>query len=657
MNKIYMLIVLSLCAAKLTAQDFASNAWTLEEVGKKKSTIDSNANAEVLREFGTGRIQIDDSNGEVYLDYIYHVRIKIFNKNGFDAANVVVPLYIYGSNQDVFEDLKATTMNFVNGVMVSTDLDKKQVFTENKTKYLQTTRFTLPALREGSILEYSYRIRKYSIFNFKTWEFQTDIPKVYSEFVAVIPAIYNFNVSLKGFQKLSSQHGDIERGCLRINGNAIDCSKLTYTMANIPAFTEEAYMTAATNFKSAINFELSDIQRTDGSKTSITKTWKDVDYELTSERTFGGQMKRKDLFTALLPEVLKNTTDDLSKAKAIYSYIKKTIKWNNYTGKYSENQIKHALDSHSGNIGDINLALISALTAANLDVEAVILSTRSNGMVNSLYPVISEFNYVVAKVNIGDRAYLLDASEPLLPFGLLPLRCINDKGRVINLKKPSYWYDLKASEKDVVNYSLIGKLNQDGTITGELTTYSTGYAAYEKRSRISEASSIDEYVQKLDEAMPTIKILKYEIQNIDSLDNMLLERYQVSMKAFDQVQDQKLFYNPFFIDRISKNPFNLNERTYPVDMGAATEKRISIYLTLPGEYSFDEQAKDVSIGLPANAGKYITVTTLQNNVLAFNLLFQLNKPTYSPDEYLYLKEFYSRIIQQQKIDLVLKHTK
>jgi hypothetical protein len=657
MNKIYMLIVLSLCACKLCAQDFASGTWTLEEVDKKKSTIDSNANAEVLREFGTGRIQIDDNTGEVYLNYAYHVRIKVFNKNGFDAANVVIPLYIYGSNQDVIQDLKATTMNFTNGNLVSTVLDSKQIFTENKTKYLKTTRFTMPALREGSILEYSYTIRKYSIFNFKTWEFQSDIPKVYSEFVAIIPAIYNFNVSLKGFQKLTAQKGEIEKECLRIRGSGVDCSKLTYTMANIPAFTEEAYMTAASNFKSAINFELSDIQRTDGSKTSITKTWRDVDYELTSERTFGGQMKRKDLFTALLPEVLKNTTDDLSKAKAIYSYIKKAIKWNNYTGKYSENQIKHALDSHSGNVGDINLALISALSAANLDVEAVILSTRANGLVNSLYPVITDFNYVIAKVNIGDRIYLLDASEPLLPFGLLPLRCINDKGRVINLKKPSYWYDLKASEKDAVNYSLIGKLNPDGNITAELVMYSTGYAAYEKRSRIAEASSIDEYVKKLDENMPSIKILKYQLDNVDSLDNTLTERYQVEMKAFDQIQDKKLFYNPFFIERISKNPFNLNERTYPVDMGAATEKRITIALTLPADYSFDEQVKDVAIALPANAAKYMTNTTLENNTLAFNLLFQLNKPSYSPDEYLYLKEFYSRIIQQQKIDLVLKHTK
>ena len=657
MNKIYVLLVLVLGAGKLHAQNFQSGTWTLEEVDKKRSTIDSTANAEVLREFGSGAIQIDDNTGRSYVDYIYHVRIKIFNKNGFDAGNVVIPLNVYTSEQDMISDVKGTTMNFVNGIMSNTELDRKQIFTENKTRYLQTVRFTMPNLREGSIIEYSYRIRKFSIFNFSNWAFQTDIPKLYSEFVAMIPAVYNFNVSLKGPQPLTSQNGEISRECMRLNGGTVDCSRLTYVMKNIPGFTEEAYMTAASNFKSAINFELSDVHYINGSKQNITKTWKDVDYELTSERSFGGQMKRKDLFGPLLPEILKNTTDELSKAKAIYSYIKKNIKWNHYTGKYSENQIKRALDAHTGNIGDINLALISALSAANLDAEAVILSTRSNGLVNSLYPVISEFDYVVAKVNIGEKSYLLDASDPLLPFGLLPLRCINDKGRVINLKKPSYWYDLQASEKDASTYTLTGKLTNDGNIIGELVTYSRGYAALDKRAQIKEAGSIDDYVRKLDEKMPATKILKHEILNVDSLDNMLIERYEIEMKAFDQVLDKRLFYNPYFIERVTKNPFNLNARSYPDDLGAATEKRVTIHLTLPGDYSLEEQVKDVAMALPAGSGKYLTSTVLENNTLSFNMLFQLNKPIYSPDDYLNLKEFYSRIIQNQKVDLVLKRSK
>lgn len=428
-------------------------------------------------------------------------------------------------------------------------------------------------------------------------------------------------------------------------------------MKDIPALVEEDYMTAPSNFRSAINFELSEYYLLSGGKKSVTKEWKDVDFELINDKSFGSQMKRKDLFKELLPEILKNKTAPLDKAKEIYDYIKRNIKRNGFIGIQSENTIKKALETHSGNTADINLALVAALSAANLDAEAVILSTRSNGTVNNLYPVITDFNYVIAKVNIEGKSYLLDATEPLMPFGLLPLHCINGQGRVINLKKPSYWYDLKASQKETLRYSLIAELGKDGKIRGNLTIHAIGYAAYNKRKKILAASSVDEYVEKLDESMPQIRILKHAIHNLDSLENLLTENYEVEMSAFSNLNSDPLFFNPFFIDRISKNPFNLNERTYPVDLGAEKEIRINMTIKLPDNYNLADKPKELNMVLADAGGRFICTTAVEDNILLFNQLMQLNKPIYSSAEYLSLKEFYSRIIQLQKTDIILKKSK
>jgi hypothetical protein len=654
MNKLYAIALLLITFSASKAQNFEYGKHNPADFLETKPTVDSTAEAEVIREFGIGRILLDDNTGRSYLDYTYHVKIKIFNKEGFQQGNIEIPLSIYNSLADEIRDVQATTYNYNNGTVTKSELDLKQLFTENRSKYQKVIRFTMPNLKQGSVIEYTYKIRRQNIFNFSNWEFQDDIPKVYSEFVAMIPATYNFNVSLKGPQGLTSQNGVIERECLRINGTPVDCSKMTYIMKSIPAFKEEAYMTAASNFKSAINFELSDVQYVGGGKSNITKTWRDVDYELTSEKSFGGQMKRKDLFLPKMPEILKNTSDSLSKAKAVFAYIKDQIKWNNYRGKYSENELKKALETHSGNIGDVNLALISALAAAGFNADAIILSTRQNGIVNSLYPVISDFDYVIAKVTIAGVDYLLDASEPLLPFGLLPMRCLNGKGRVINFKKASYWYDLKASQKESLKYNLIATLGDDGKIKGTLYTYSNGYSAYNKRQQIAEAGSVDTYVERLDERMPNLSIQKHGIENVELLDLALVEKYEVIMDYFDGTDFSKLFYNPNFLNQITKNPFNLNERSYPVDMGAASETRVSMVLTLPGKFAMKEAPKDMAIGLPENGGRYQTVTKLEDQVLSFSSLFQLNKPIYAPEEYLSLKAFYSKIIQQQKIDLVLQ---
>jgi len=657
MKLIYAFLILSLLCFKTTdAQDFEYGKVIQGDLNLKNTVLDSNANAMVIREFGTSTIQVDEDQGRLYVYYKYHVKLKIFNKNGFESGNVVIPRRIYSDNEDEVNELKATTSNFVNGKLAVYELDKKSIFNEKRNKYYMLTKFTMPNLAEGSIVEYSYSMKIYSIFNFKGWDFQSDIPKLYSEYVALIPALYTYNASIRGFLKLTANKAVINRECFRMHGRPYDCSELTYTMKNIPAFVEEEYMTAASNFKSAIYYELSEYYNDSGVKKAVTKTWKDVDAELMGDNSFGGQIKKKDIFKDLLPGILAQATDSLSKAEAVYNFIAKTIKHNRVGGMYSENTIKKALETHSGNIGDINLSLIACLNAAGLEADALILSTRENGTVNSLYPVISDFNYVVAKLNIGDRSYLLDASQPYLPFGLLPFNTMNGQGRVINFKKPSYWYNLKASQKDFTMYTLDAELTTDGKIKGTLTTATSGYAALYKRERIAAANSVDEFVEKLDESMPGIKILKHHISNVDSLTESLVEVYEIEMKVWDNTQFDKLFFNPFFIDRISKNPFNLNERTYPVDLGASKDIRISASIKLPANYTVTENPKNFSMALAENGGKYLFMTTTEDHVLTFSQLFQLSKPLYTSEEYLALKEFYSRIIQLQKTDVVFKKT-
>jgi Fe-S cluster assembly iron-binding protein IscA len=655
MSKSLLVLSLWLAFFGVKAQDFTFGQLTNEDRLFDRNKIDSNANAVYLDEYGTSRLIFDSETGNMRVEFYYHAKIKIFNKEGFKQANIVIPIYNGDSDsrKEMISELKASTFNFENGRYEESFMDKKAIFTEKRSKYLSLQKFTLPNIRENSIIEYSYMIESPYIFNFKTWEFQGDIPKLNSVYVAFIPANYNYNVSLRGFYKLTDNKAELSKECLRIAGKEMDCSKLTYTLKNIPAFVEEDYMTASSNYKSAIYFELAEVHYLNGSSQKYTKTWQSVDNELTGDKNFGGQMKRKDAFKEIMPQLIANAATDLDKARNIYDYLKKQLRWNNYYGKYSETNIKNVLENRTGNVADINLSLIAAMSAAGLDAEAVIISTRENGMVNKLYPVMSEFNYVIAKVNIQGTSYLLDATEPLAPFGLLPLRCINDQGRVINLKKPSYWIDLKASKKSLTNHILTGELYEDGKIKGTITTSRIGYDGINQRKEIKKYNSIEAYVEKLDERLTNIKIKNFKISNIDSVENALIEEYEVEFSVYDPSHKEQSYINPFFINPIRKNPFNLKERTYPVDLGAAHEERLSINLQLPANYQVKEKPQDLSLGLPNNMGRYLLQISLNDRNLLMSQVLQFNKAIYTSEEYHYLKEFYNRIIQTQKMDILL----
>ncbi|MDF2849323.1 transglutaminase domain-containing protein [Sphingobacterium multivorum] len=620
-----------------------------------RTDLDSNANAIVLNEFGRSSVFVDDYDNRVKLQHEYHVIIRINNKEGFKKANFEIPSYKRGSYvRDYFDELKAVTYNLENGRIEKTELENKKVFKENYSAYLDLNKFTLPNIKEGSIIEVSYRTLEQDLFNFKTWEFQDDIPKIQSQYIAIIPASFAYNVVLRGPYKLSDQKAEALKEFIFLDGLRMDCSKLTYTMKNIPAFMEEDYMTSPTNFKSAIYYELESIfYPSTGSKKTFSKTWKDVDTDLMNEKTFGGQLKKTDLFKANLATILSPTDTKLEKAKKIYNYINKQIKWNNYLGKYAETGIEKALEKRTGNIGDINLALVTALLAADLEAYPIILSTRRNGTPNGLFPVLSDFDYVIACVDIDGVKYKLDASNLYLPFGQLPLQCLNERGRIIYSKKSSDWFPLTAQESSDVNYILEGALNDQFKIKGKLTISSSGNKALLKRQHIAKFNSLEEYWEKLDEEMPNITLTKSSIQNLEDIDQLLIEEFDVILDVSKQMEQDILVLAPNIIDRISYNPFKAQERTYPVDMGFKSKTLYSVKLTIPDHYEIAEKPQNASLALPESTAKYRYVTQVNGNQLEILQSLAFNKPIFSVDEYFSLKELYSRIIQQQKLDIKL----
>ncbi|MGF7027263.1 MULTISPECIES: transglutaminase domain-containing protein [Sphingobacterium] len=620
-----------------------------------RTDLDSNANAIVLNEFGRSSVFVDDYDNRIKLQHEYHVLIRINNKEGFKKANFEIPSYKRGSYiRDYFDELKAVTYNLENGRIEKTELENKKVFRENYSAYLDLNKFTLPNIKEGSIIEVSYRTLEQDLFNFKTWEFQDDIPKIQSQYIAIIPASFAYNVVLRGPYKLTDQKAEALKEYIFLDGLRMDCSKLTYTMKNIPAFVEEDYMTSPTNFKSAIYYELESIfYPSTGSKKTFSKTWKDVDTDLMNEKAFGGQLKKTDLFKANLATIVSPTDSKLEKAKKIYNYINKQIKWNNYLGKYAESGIEKALEKRTGNIGDINLALVTALLAADLEAYPIILSTRRNGTPNALFPVLSDFDYVIACVDVDGVKYKLDASNPYLPFGELPLQCLNERGRIIYSKKSSDWFPLTVEESSDVNYVLEGVLDEQAKIKGKLTISSRGNKAFLKRQHIAKFNSLEEYWEKLDEEMPNVTLTKSSIQNLEEIDQLLIEEFDVIVDVSKQMEQDILLLAPNIIDRISYNPFKAQERTYPVDMGFKSKTLYSVKLTIPDRYEIAEKPQNASLALPESTAKYRYVTQVNGNQLEILQSLAFNKPIFSVDEYFSLKELYSRIIQQQKLDIKL----
>jgi len=633
------------------SHSFPFGEISYRELEMKTYDKDTSAAAVVLNEFGEAFMDNDNDHNLILQ---YHVRVKILKKEGLEQGTIEIPLYKQDGREERLRDIKAATFNLENNVIKQADLIPKNIFTENRNRFINIRKFALPNVRVGSVIELQYELESPFYYNFRTWQFQSDIPKMKSEYWATIPANFIYNISLRGFLKLDNNETELVKNCFTPNGNVADCARYKWRMSYIPAFIEEEYMTAKSNFLSAINFELSEIDYFDGRKDKITKEWKDAEDELRKEERFGLQLRRgKDIVDEHVEHVIAGEQDPLAKARKIYAFIRDWYRWNEVYGKYSELGIKKAFDSKTGNVGDINLSLVAALKYAGLSVEPLLLSTRENGLPTELHPVLSDFNYVIARLTIDTRVYLLDATDDFVPFGLLPERCLNGKGRVL-AEKESYWYELKATERAKKLRMLTLRLDRDGYLRGTIQTTYIGYEAAEQRRKIYTFNSHKEYIDDLNKSLDRIEIRNFQLEHVDDFNKPLVEKLDVEIGGYDNLEGNNFLFNPFLFERLERNPFRSNERLYPVDFGTPIEQTMILNLEYPEEFELIDPPAKIGLALPNSGGKYIFDVQGTGNHLLMNNSLVIGKTVFTSEEYHYLKELFNRVIQVQNTDLIFK---
>jgi len=612
---------------------------------------DKEANAIVLYERGNYYFEV--VNNRIQLVKNYHGKIKILNIRGFDYGNISIPFYKSENSSEKVKNIKAITHN--NGS--KTHLSINKIFTNNLSERWSEKRFAFPKLAEGSILEYQYTILSPFLFNLDGWEFQTDIPKLYSEFNAKIPSNYRYNRNLSGALRLSTNDASIKKECFYIKGypNPADCEVLKYIMRDIPAFKEdEDYMLASSNYISKLDFELSEHIKLDGSKKKYTKSWKDVDKEFRFDKDIGRQLTKKKFFEKNVPDGLLSEGDNLTRAKNIYKFIQNHFTWNKRNSTYGKARVKDAFDEKKGNAWEINMSLINLLNAGGIKANLMLSSTRDNGLPKKKHPIMSGFNYVLAKVDIDGKNYLLDATNKYMPFGMLPFRTLNHYGRVMDFKNESTWFDIKPETNN--KYQIRGQITfdvEEQKAQGIMDMLNFGYDAVNSRLEL-DTNSEDIYLENWEENFRgDFKINTYKLIPERSDDSKTAERFEFELE--NVLNGDMVYFNPFLIQFFDKNPFTLEERNYPVDFGYPRHYKYDITIKIPEGYKVHElpETQAVRLGEDAAFFKFQRKELSGSVQILFDL--KLSDSYFEADDYGALKKLFKHVTDvQNNALLVLK---
>lgn len=607
---------------------------------------DSTANALVIYEYGNSYIDKDSYTLKTEIKR----KIKILNREGFESATEKIYLYKDNRRKEKVTKIFATTYNVKNGTVIKTDLKPEDIFEEAYNDKYTIIKFTLPNIQEGSVFTYSYLLESPYIYKYYPWNFQDEIPKLYSEYHTSIPGNYEYNIKLVGTQKLDSSDSKIVKNCLSaFNGASADCANTTYIMKNIPAFVAEEYMTTKSNYLSRLEYELKVFRGFDGTIDNITKTWKDADNELQSDGNIGTQLRKSTGLKDEVTSMLSDKNNPLVVAKDIYKYVQDHYVWNGDYKLFNEVSIKNLIKTKSGKVSEINILLHNILEENNIEVKPVLLSTRDNGFITTLYPVISDFNYLIVQATIDGETYLLDATDPYLSFGQLPFRCLNQYGRLLDFKNGSDWISIDAKPSSSIQYRVDLKVN-DEMVSGNVKAKYLGYNALDRKKTYFKNQSM--YIDQIADHQSEITVSAHDIITQEKNSEEFNETFHVEIND-NNTNNELIYINPFIYKFFDHNPFKLQQRTYPIDFGYKQSYLYSVQIDLGGNYEVVEMPKQLNRKLPNNGGDLILTSTVLDEKLVVYFKLNFTEPLYDPIYYGTLKVYIDKVLDIQKNSLVV----
>lgn len=645
MPRAFLVVVLCAVAAVCYSQKspLKFGDIPMEDLTMTSYPGDSSASAVVLTDFGKAYISF--TTVDVSLIFERHVRIKILKKDGLKWADVEIPLFDPGTAEEKVTNLKARTYTLENGKVIETSLSKDGIFKEKFNRYFNVQKFTLPSVKEGSVIEYSYTIMSDFVENFPNWQFQRRIPTRRSEYWAVVPDFFVMERYMQGYV-IPTVYDVTPR-----NGPNFKENLHHWVMQEVPAFKEEPYMACENDYISKINFAVSHITVPGRFIQEIMGSWEKLSKRLLESDAFGKTVSGSGFLKSKVVEVIAGKSEDADKLQAIVDYVKANIEWDG-TKDYLAYDLKEAFERKKGSSGDINLALASMLDKAGLIVDPVLLSTRDHGVIRKQYPMQRQLNYVVCRVTLGNTVVFVDATEKMLPYDVLPERCLNGEGWVVSAKAPG-WTSIttKAKSKTVASVDL--GISPEGGLVGKVRLIRSGYDALALRKQVGSDSKKTEYLKDFSETQRW-DIDSSRFENIPELQKEARETHYVSINDQSTVAGDLIYVNPFVVTRLDENPFKLEKREYPVDFASQQEKVYVYNLTIPEGYVVDELPKSKAMALPEGGGRFTFSASVVGNVINVTSNFQINRPIFGQPEYPQLREFYAQVVAKQAEQIVLK---
>ena len=453
-------------------------------------------------------LEIFSSSGMAFSQLDRRMMVKVLNKRGYKYANITVP---YSASSKI-TNIRARTI-LPNGKIVT--LPEKEVY--DITLYphfvfysdVRAKRFTMPAVEDGCVIEYSWQKTVRNFTYWTSWQFQNDEPTLIARYSVRCPSDWEINWKTFGLKReIVPEIDKVPKGFK---------STRRWEVRDLPAFVPEVGMPPGSRDIAHIMF----------SPVGMSE-WNDIAkwfQNLAGERWAPHKPIRD--FTEKL---LKGVNDPYEKLKRIFEFVRDNIRYIAIEigiGGYQPHFASSVLRNRYGDCKDMITLIIAFASAAGIEVKPVLISTWQNGEVDTSLASQAHFNHVIALATLPDSSEIwMDATEKSCSFSELPwydrnrfVLVVSKSGKAIFKRTP---YFVANANQSFRCWKI--RIDSTGAAKGSVTMTFRGASASELRVQIARMhpASIDAWFGRdMLARCPDIKCSNVEIEHLSEFEKPL----------------------------------------------------------------------------------------------------------------------------------------
>jgi Domain of Unknown Function with PDB structure (DUF3857)/Transglutaminase-like superfamily len=556
---------------------FAGDDWKPidpTQLALKAPVVEKDADAEVL----SWEVFIDDSQDDLVFNH--SLRIKVFSERGVESQGKVEIDYL---DRYKIKDIQARTIKADGSII---ELKKDAIFDRTVVKVsglkLKAKSFAMPGVEPGAIIEYRYREVHplASARNLKLY-FQRTIPvhqvKYYLKPNSYLGAMTTFTFNGQNPQFTKEKNGFHST-----------------MMTNVPAYREEAHMPPEDKVRMWML-----VYYTQESKLDPQRYWSDVGKRL--YEGFKPRTKVNDDVRKAATEAVGSATTADEKLLKILEFCRTKIKnVNSDTSGMNAEEMKKLKENNNpgdtlkrgyGDSNDIDCLFIAMATAAGFEARLALMPNRSEFFFDPSFPNTYFLDGGEIAVKVGEQWKFYDPSGKYITIGMLPWGYEGVKALITDSKEPTWvTTPISGPEKSVAKRIAKLKLNEDGSLEGDVMMEYTGHFAVEKK-RYNDGETPDAREETLRNLVRSqwggAELSDLKIENVTDQFKPFIYSFHLKVPGYAQRTGKRLFLPPSFFQQGKSQMFTASQRKHPVYFHYPWSERDEVEISLPTGYELD----------------------------------------------------------------------